>query len=73
MKNIFQRRVDQESLVGVPLSDYTSAELVAYVTTAYPGDPIGALNMLANNYEIGSVLYNETKILVEGLRGVKRD
>ena len=73
MRNIFQRSTNLSKLENVPLSDYKPYELAAYVTKAYPGDPIGALNMLSDNHEIGTVLYTTTKILVEGLQGVKRD
>lgn len=73
MKNVFQRHYDMSKLESVPLADYEPGELVAYLTNAYPGDPIGALNLLKDNNEIGSVLYNTTKLLVEGLQGVKRE
>lgn len=73
MKNIFQRCFDSDKLKDIPLSDYEPGELAAYVTKAYPGDSLGALKLLLDNHEIGSVLYNTTKVLVEGLQGVKRD
>lgn len=68
MKNIYQRNVDLSSLKGKPYGDYKPEELVAYLTTAYPGDPVGMLLQMQKNYEIGLVLAGQTKTLLEGLK-----
>ena len=73
MKNVYQRSYNLEDLKSKPISDYSAEELVALLTTAYPGDPIGALKIHLDNLEIGYVLYNKTKVLLEGLQGVKRN
>lgn len=73
MKNVYQRSYNMECLKDKPVSDYSPEELVAFVTTAYPGDPLGALKIYIDNLEIGYVLYAKTKVLLEGLQGVKRN
>ena len=73
MKNVFLRVVNVQELKDKPLADYTPSELVAYLTHAFPGDPKGALKVLRDNYEVGSVLANTTSLLLEGLLNVKRD
>ena len=73
MKNVFQRAIDPETLKDVPKSDYEPGELVSYLTTAFPGDPKGALRIMKDNYEIGLILFERTRILLEGLRYAKRD
>ena len=73
MKNVFQRVIDPETLKDVPKSDYEPGELVSYLTTAFPGDPKGALRIMKDNYEIGLILFERTKILLEGLQDAKRD
>lgn len=72
-KNVYQRSYELDRLKEKPKSDYSAEELVAFLTTAYPGDPIGALKIYMDNFEIGFVLYKKTKVLLEGLQGVKRD
>lgn len=73
MKNLFQRVTNLEALRDVPKSDYEPGELVAYLTTAFPGDPKGALRVMKDNYEIGLILFERTRILLEGLLNAKRD
>lgn len=73
MKNVFQRAINLEELIDKPKSDYEPGELVAYVTTAFSGDPKGALRIMRDNYEIGSILFERTKILLEGLQDAKRN
>ena len=73
MKNVFQRAIDLEALKDKPKSDYEPGELVAYLTTAFVGDPKGALRIMKDNYEIGFVLFERTKILLEGLWDDKRN
>lgn len=73
MKNVYQRSIPMEGLKDKPVSDYSPEELVAFITTAYPGDPKGALKVYMDNLEIGYVLYEKTKVLLEGLQGVKRN
>lgn len=71
MKNIFQRNISMDSLKGKELSDYTPSELVAFLTNAYPNDPIGALRYMRENYKVGEVLGQQTELLLEGVKGVK--
>lgn len=72
MKNVFQRLVDLDKL-DKELFDYTPVELAAYMTTHYPGDPTGALDVFRDNVEIGRVLAQQTRTLLEGWRNDKRD
>lgn len=71
--NVYQRQYKLNQLKGKQIADYTSGELVSYCTTAFPGDPLGALESMRDNLEIGSILYGETKTLLEVLQDVKRD
>ena len=71
--NVFQRQCKIDSLKGKALASYTPGELVSYCTTAFPGDPRGALKSMRDNYEIGSILYEETDTLLEVLQNVKRN
>lgn len=71
MKNIFQRNISMDSLKGKELSDYTPSELVAFLTNAYPNDPMGALRYMRENYKVGEVLGQQTELLLEGVKGVK--
>lgn len=73
MKNVFERNVDVKSLRDKPLADFSPAELVAYLYHSYPKDPIGALKCLEDNFEIGSVLGGQTRLLLEGLPDAKRN
>lgn len=73
MNNVFQRRVDVSSLKDVEVSDYTPKELVAFLTTAYPSDPIGALQYMRENYIVGIRLGEQTALILEGMRNVKTD
>lgn len=70
-KNVYERVYNVEDLKDKPLSDYEPGELVAYLLKAYPGDPIGALKMLRDNYDVGFVLGESTLILLEGLQSAK--
>lgn len=67
MENIFQRNIDVSKLEGVDLSDYKPKELVAFLTTAYPYDPRGALQFLRENYMVGIRLGEQTELILEGL------
>lgn len=71
MKNIFQRVIDVNSLKGKEKSDYSPEELVAYLTTVYPDDPMGALRYMRENYTVGVMLGEQTALLLEGIRSVK--
>lgn len=71
MKNIFQRNISMDSLKGKELSDYTPSELVAFLTNAYPNDPMGALMYMRETYKVGEVLGQQTELLLEGVKGVK--
>lgn len=73
MNNVFQRRVDINSLKDKELSDYTPSELVAFLTTAYPHDPIGALQYMRENYVVGIRLGEQAALILEGMRNVKTD
>jgi len=63
--NVFQRRYKLDDLKAKSFSDYTPGELVSYVTTVFPGDPIGALKSMRDTYEIGSILYGKTLTMLE--------
>lgn len=71
--NVYQRRYKLTDLKDKPYADYTPEEMVSYCTTAFPGDPIGALNSMRDNLEIGNVLYSHTRTLLEVIQNVKRD
>lgn len=71
MQNVFQRNVSMDSLKDRELSDYSPSELVAFLTTAYPNDPIGALKYMRETYTVGTVLGSQTALLLEGMKGVK--
>lgn len=71
--NIFQRQHKLSTLKEKPFASYTPGELVSYCTTAFPGDPIGALRVMRDNYEIGMILYEETNTLLEVMQNVKRN
>ncbi len=75
MKSVFERLadVDFESLKDKHLSDYEPYQLAAHMLKHYPGDPIGALKSSRSNYEIGTVLYEQTYDLLEGYLGAKRN
>ena len=68
MKNIFQRNISMDSLKDKELSDYTPSELVAFLTNAYPDDPI---RYMRETYKVGQVLGKQTELLLEGVKGVK--
>lgn len=72
-KDIFRRMTENEDLSGVDLSDYKPYQLAAHVLKAYPGDPLGALKLLRDSYEIGFILYESTVALLEGSNYAKRD
>ena len=72
-KNIFQRVVNLDSIKDRDIAGYTPSELVAFLTTAYPNDPIGALRYMTESYKIGSVLSSQALLLLEGLESVKTD
>ena len=55
-----------------PLCEYTTNELVAYVLDRYPQDPIGAVNRMYSELEIGRLLYHPTVIILEGMGYVKK-
>lgn len=71
MKNVFQRSVNIDELKGQDISDYNPSELVAFLTTAYPNDPMGALRYLRETYTVGTRLGSQTELLLEGMKGVK--
>ena len=71
MKNVFINNV-QLPEESVPLSDYTTEQLVAYLTSNYSGDPIGVLTNIYNNGEIGSILYQKTNLILEAMGYVKK-
>ena len=71
MSNIFQRVIDVQSLHNKSLSDYKPDELVAFITTAYPYDPKGALKLMREKYMVGELLGREAELLLEGLLNVK--
>ncbi len=65
--NVFTRNYNIQDLKDVPLADYTPQELVAFVTTKYPGDARGAIKAMRDNYEIGFILWSQTNTLLGGL------
>lgn len=71
MQNIFQRNISMDSLKGKELSDYTPSELVAFLTNAYPNDPMGALRYMRETYKVGQVSGQQTELLLEGVKCVK--
>lgn len=73
MNNVFQRQVDIQTLKDVPVADYSPQELVAFLTTAYPYDPLGALDALREKYMIGTILADRTRLLLEGLVDVTNE
>ena len=73
MKTIFERKVDLKQLEGVSLADYKPTELCAYILKEYPGNPLGALRCMRDNVEIGNVLGEQTRVLLEGVIDVKRN
>lgn len=70
MKNIFQRITNVEELKDKQLCDCTPSELVAFLTTTYPNDPMGALHYMRETYAVGSVLGSQAELLLEGMKGV---
>ena len=73
MKTIFERRVSLQHLEGKPLADYQPKELCAYILKAFPNDPFGALKCMRENVEVGFVLGEQTRLLLEGVVNVKRN
>lgn len=73
MKLIFERMTDLKQLEGVPLADYKPTELCAYILKKYPGNPIRALECMCENMEIGNVLGEQTRVLLEGVVDVERN
>lgn len=65
--NLYER-IDISDKVGTPLADYKPEELTAFLVQRYPAAPFEKLDALRTNIEIGSVLYNQTKMLLRGLR-----
>ena len=70
--NLIMRSVDISHLGNIPLSDYSEMELVKHLITTYPNDPHGALGLLRDNFEIGSILYQKASLILEGMNYVKR-
>lgn len=64
--NLYER-IDVSSKAGIPLADYKPEELTAFLIQKYPTAPMEKLDALKTNIEIGSVLYNKTKMLLRGL------
>lgn len=64
--NLYER-LDIGNKVGVPLADFKPEELTAFLVQKYPKAPFEKLDALKANIEIGSVLYNQTKMLLRGL------
>lgn len=73
MRSVFERRVDITNMKDMPLSAYRPEQLCAYLLRAYPNDPIGALRLMREKLEIGSVLAQSTRLLLEGVVNDKRD
>lgn len=73
MENVFTRRINLDELDGVPLSEYTPQQLVAYLCKNYPANPIGALNSMRDNFEVGFVLASQTKPILEVLSSAERN
>lgn len=70
--DVFIRTVDLKSLENKQTSDFTIEELVAYLLSKYPNDPLGALSIMSNNLEVGSVLSSRAKIILERIGYDKR-
>lgn len=66
---LMKRTLSEESK---PLHEYSAKELVAYAVTNYPNDPVGAVDQLLENLEIGSVLFHTTVVILEGMGYVKK-
>ena len=50
-----------------PFADYSNVELVDYLVKRYPSGKIEKLKEMFIKGEIGSLLYNTTRIILEGI------
>lgn len=50
-----------------PFADYSNVELVDYLVKRYPYGKIEKLKEMFIKGEIGSLLYNTTRIILEGI------
>ena len=73
MNSVFERIANEDNMDGIPLYKYKPYQLAAYVQRLYPGDSKGALRVLRDNHEVGTVLYNVTLALLEGLESAERN
>ena len=69
MKSNAYNRLGKELIISPskPLYEYSSSELVCYLLKKYPENPIEAIDRMAENLDIGSILYPEAKIILEGM------
>ena len=63
-RDVFQARVERPNETK-PLADYSVPELVSYLTTAYPNAPLEVLNQLVYNNEVGQILADQTRLILE--------
>lgn len=59
-------RVDLSEVAKLPLSDLDPTTLAAMMKQRFPRDPLGHLEILRCNREIGSVLYDRAKAILMG-------
>ncbi len=70
--SIYSRSVPTDQLKDTPLCDYTCVELASYILKRYKNAPSEYLNLIYSQGEIGSVLFEETRSLLEGAKYAKK-
>lgn len=71
-QNIFERVNPLDNIKRKEFSDYTASELCSYILHTYPTDPLGALQVMIDNVEVGLVLGRTAKLLLEGYLDAER-
>ena len=61
-------RMDVEALRGIPLCDMEPTQLIAFIRKKYPYDRIGALQYMREHNQIGNILYNNVRLILEGIK-----
>lgn len=61
-------RMDVDVLKDTPVNDMTPTELIVFLRKKYPGDSRGALQYMHEHQQIGNVLYNSVKLILEGIK-----
>ena len=67
-ENIFSIVAPIAEIKDKEFSDYTVNELCSYIVTLYPEDPLGALKIMMDNLQVGYVLGNKAKFILEGYK-----